>query len=271
MSQYLKAKYDNVIVTKDYIIAIGNIPIALIAHMDTVFKIPVSDLYYDQKKGVLWSPEGLGADDRAGIFAIIKILQDGLRPSVILTTGEEDGGVGACAICDKYPECPIPGLKYLIQLDRHGSNDCVFYDCYCPEFVDYVESFGFCERWGSFTDISFLMPEWQIVGVNLSIGYEDEHSRTEILNIGPLFDTIRKVKNMLTEQTSYMMKWLPQILIGGSGPAIGLVSTVRSVKSFTRNMNYSQFWDSMEKQSSTAPIVSSEMSNGVTCAANLLN
>ena len=111
MSQYLKAKYDNVIVTKDYIIAIGNIPIALIAHMDTVFKIPVSDLYYDQKKGVLWSPEGLGADDRAGIFAIIKILQDGLRPSVILTTGEEDGGVGACAICDKYPECPIPGLK----------------------------------------------------------------------------------------------------------------------------------------------------------------
>jgi hypothetical protein len=68
-----------------------------------------------------------------------------------------------------------------------------------------------------------------------------------------------------------MMKWLPQILIGGSGPVIGLVSIVRNVKSFTRNMNYSQFWDSMEKQSSTAPIVSSEMSNGVTCAANLLN
>ena len=74
MSQYLKDKYDkNVIITKDYIIAIGDIPIALVAHMDTVFKTPVSDLYYDQRKGVLWSPEGLGADDRAGIFAIIKI------------------------------------------------------------------------------------------------------------------------------------------------------------------------------------------------------
>ena len=199
MTQYLKAKYDNIITTKDYIIAIGDIPIALVAHMDTVFKFPVSNLYYDQKKGVLWSSEGLGADDRAGIFAIIKILQDGLRPSVILTTGEEEGGVGACAICEKYPECPIPGLKYMIQLDRHGTNDCVFYDCYCPEFVDYVESFGFCERWGSFTDISFLMPEWQIVGVNLSVGYEDEHSKQEILCINPLFDTIKKVKKMLAE------------------------------------------------------------------------
>lgn len=200
MTQLIKSKYNNVIATKEYIIAIGDIPIALVAHMDTVFKFPVSDLYYDQKKGVLWSPEGLGADDRAGIFAIIKILQEGLRPSVILTTGEEEGGVGACAICERYPECPIPGLKYMIQLDRHGTNDCVFYDCYCPEFVDYVESFGFCERWGSFTDISFLMSEWQIVGVNLSVGYEDEHSKQEILCVNPLFDTIKKVKKMLTEK-----------------------------------------------------------------------
>ena len=200
MSQYLKDKYDkNVIVTKDYIVAIGNIPIALVAHMDTVFKIPVSDLYYDKQKGVLWSPEGLGADDRAGIFAIIKILQDGYRPSIILTTGEESGGLGASALVETHPKCPIPNLKYMIQLDRHGTNDCVFYDCYCPEFVNYVESFGFCERWGSFTDISFLMPEWQIVGVNLSVGYEDEHSHSEILNINPLFDTIRKVKQMLSE------------------------------------------------------------------------
>ena len=200
MTQLIKSKYDNIIANKDYIIAIGDIPIALVAHMDTVFKFPVSDLYYDQRKGVLWSPEGLGADDRAGIFAIIKIIQDGLRPSIILTTGEEEGGVGACAICERFPDCPIPGLKYMIQLDRHGTNDCVFYDCYCPEFVDYVESFGFCERWGSFTDISFLMPQWQIVGVNLSVGYEDEHSKQEILNINPLFDTIKKVKKMLTEK-----------------------------------------------------------------------
>lgn len=195
MGSYLEAKYDKVIKTDEYIVAIGTIPIALVAHMDTVFKYPVDNMYYDQRKGVLWSPEGLGADDRAGIFAIIQIIKSGLRPSIILTTDEEIGAQGASALAEK--ECPIPGLKYMIQLDRHGTNDCVFYDCYNPKFIQYVESFGFVEKWGSFSDISVLMPAWKICGVNLSVGYEDEHSVSETLFIAPLFDTIRKVKKML--------------------------------------------------------------------------
>ena len=198
MSQYLQGKYDKVILTKDYIVAIGDIPIALVAHMDTVFSSPVKDLYYDKSKGVLWSPDGLGADDRAGVFAIIKILQDGYRPSVILTTDEEKGGVGASVLAKL--DCPIPGLRYMIELDRRGTNDCVFYSCYVPEFIEYVEDFGFCEQFGSFSDISFLMPAWNVCGVNLSVGYEDEHSAIEVLKIKPLYDTIRKVKNMLSQE-----------------------------------------------------------------------
>lgn len=197
MVQYLKDKYEKVIVTKDYIVAVGDIPIALVAHMDTVFENPVVDLYYDQRKGVLWSPQGLGADDRAGIFAILKIVQSGLRPAIIFTTGEEQGGLGATALGTR--ECPIPDLKYMIQLDRHGTNDCVFYECFNEDFYDYVESFGFCEAYGSFSDISFLMPQWNICGVNLSVGYEDEHSEVETLHIAPLYDTIAKVKKMLSE------------------------------------------------------------------------
>ena len=195
MAAYLKHKYDNVIVEDKYIVAIGDIPIALVAHMDTVFKYPVSNMYYDTQKGVIWSPDGLGADDRAGIFVIIQILKSGLRPSIILTTDEESGAVGAKALSEK--ECPIPNLKYMIQLDRRGTNDCVFYDCYNPNFIDYVEDFGFTENWGTFSDISVLMPAWKICGVNLSVGYEDEHSTSEILRVKPLFDTIAKVRKML--------------------------------------------------------------------------
>lgn len=197
MTHYLKKRYDDVITTKEYVVAIGNIPIALVAHMDTVFKLPVSNLYYDKLKGVLWSPEGLGADDRAGIFAIMKILQSGLRPSVILTTDEEIGGKGAMAL-SKGP-CPIPGLKYMIELDRRGTDDCVFYDCYNQDFIDYIEPFGFHEQWGSFSDISLLMGSWQICGVNLSVGYENEHSTSETLHIKNLYSTIEKVKVMLSQ------------------------------------------------------------------------
>lgn len=197
MTNFLKKRYEKVIVHKDYLVAIGDVPIALVAHMDTVFKSPVSDLYYDKTKNVMWSPDGLGADDRAGVYAIIKILQDGYRPSVILTTDEEKGGLGASSLAET--DCPIPGLKYMIELDRRGTNDCVFYDCFNNDFVEYVESFGFIEQWGSFSDISFLMGAWNICGVNLSVGYRNEHSTSETLHITDLQQTINKVKIMLEE------------------------------------------------------------------------
>lgn len=197
LSVYLKGKYKNVIVEKEYIVAIGDIPVALVAHMDTVFYNPPEEVYYDQRKSVLWSPDGLGADDRAGIFAILQIIQSGLRPSIILTTDEERGGLGAQKLAKK--ECPIPFLKYMIQLDRHGSCDCVFYDCANGDFIKFVSQYGFIEALGSFSDISFLMPAWGICGTNLSVGYFNEHSTSEILNVNILFTTIEKVKTMLKE------------------------------------------------------------------------
>ena len=244
MAQYLKAKYNNVIFTKDYLVAIGDIPIALVAHLDTVFKTPVSNLYYDRQEGVLWSPDGLGADDRAGVFAILKILQDGYRPSVIFTTDEEMGGLGASALADK--NCPIPGLKYMIELDRQGDDDCVFYECYCPEFIEYVESFGFCEQYGTFSDISFLMPGWEICGVNLSIGYKDEHCYTEILKVESLFNTIQKVETMLSEKEipNFQYSDLRKLLANDFGQHCGRCKTLHSeydlfpVKGLDRRTRY---------------------------------
>ena len=40
------------------------------------------------------------------------------------------------------PQAPID-LKYIIELDRRGSDDCVFYQCDNHEFDAYVEKFGF--------------------------------------------------------------------------------------------------------------------------------
>ena len=197
MSNYIKTIYKDFIITDKYIVGIGEIPIALVAHMDTVYSTPVQDLFYDSKKGVMWSPDGLGADDRAGIFAIIHILQSGYKPSVILTTDEEKGGLGASALGEC--QCPIPNLKYMIELDRSGVDDCVFYQCCNTDFVKYVENFGFVEKVGTFSDISFLMTNWGICGVNLSIGYINEHDYSEMLYIQHMFNTIDKVKNMLNE------------------------------------------------------------------------
>ena len=210
MYEFLKNTYDNVKSTKDFIYAEGDIPIALVAHLDTVFPQPPKNIYYDSNKGVVWSPEGLGADDRAGVFIILKIIKLGFKPHIIFTTDEERGGYGASQLVLVKKEQPFKQLKYLIQLDRRGTNDCVFYDCDNKKFIEYVESFGFAEDFGSFSDISILCPAWKTAGVNLSVGYEDEHSVSETLHINPMFATIQKVIAMLRDvDNAKTFKYIP--------------------------------------------------------------
>lgn len=215
LSRYLETKYpkDAVISAKEYLYAIGDIPIALVAHMDTVFKEPPTDIYYDKDKNIMWSPQGLGADDRAGIFCILKILQVGLRPTVIFTTDEEIGADGAEAFTKTFNK-PLSPINYVVQLDRRGANDCVFYDCDNESFVQYVESFGFAESWGSFSDISVICPVWGIAGVNLSVGYENEHNLVETLNTTHMLQTIAKVKKMLQAEFIPEFEYIPLIYKG---------------------------------------------------------
>ena len=205
--KFLKQYYENVTNDEEFLLAEGDIPIALVAHMDTVFPRPAEELYYDRKKNVMWSPTGMGADDRAGVFAILQIISAGYRPHVIFTTDEEKGGIGAEVL--SYMPMPFKDLHYMIQLDRRGSNDCVFYECDNPDFEKYIEGFGFVTAYGSFSDISTLCPEWGIAGVNLSIGYRDEHSVSEVLFVGQMLDTIEKVKKMLSEENIPQFVYIP--------------------------------------------------------------
>lgn len=190
---------ENIIVTPDYIYAVGSAPVALIAHLDTVHLQPPVEIFYDQEQMVMWSPQGIGADDRAGVFAALQVLQTCAKdklPTIIFTTEEETGCMGAWTLAGTFQQ-PLSPLKYIIQLDRRGFDDCVFYDCENPDFTKYVESFGFKEQMGSMSDISAICPEWGVAGVNLSVGYFNEHTFSEHLCVDILFTTIQKVVNMV--------------------------------------------------------------------------
>lgn len=196
LKKYYSKKYMNV--TENYILCEGTIPIALVAHMDTVFKTPPEKIYYDSKYHIMWSPQGLGADDRAGVYLIWRIVQAGYRPHIILTTDEELGGLGARKLVQNINKAPFD-IKYIIELDRQGFNDCVFYSCANEEFTKYIENFGFVTDWGTFSDISDICPAWKIAGVNLSVGYFGEHRETETLNTSAMLNTYTKVLNMLND------------------------------------------------------------------------
>jgi len=178
-----------------YVYAQGTIPVCLVAHIDTVHAEAPKQVFYDQKRKVLWSPDGLGADDRAGVWAILYILEAGYRPSVLFTDLEEFGGGGAK---EAAKEITPAGIKYLLEIDRRGSRDAVFYDEDNEDFKQYVEAFGFKEALGTFSDISILTPEWGIAGVNVSTGYYMEHSKSEYLCVAELMASVYKVMQMLS-------------------------------------------------------------------------
>lgn len=181
---------------QNFMFAQGRIPVCLVAHIDTVHKTPPRDVFYDQKKRVMWSPDGLGADDRAGVWAILRILGKGYRPSVLFTDLEESGCIGAAEAAKKV--CPV-GLKYVVEIDRRGFQDAVFYEEANAKFKRYVESFGFKEEFGSYTDICELMDAWGVACVNVSAGYYNEHTGSEHLYLDDLMMTIERVMNMLSD------------------------------------------------------------------------
>lgn len=191
--------YKNIISNDFYTIAEGKIPICLIAHIDTVFIHPphIENFLFDSQKQILWNPKGSGFDDRAGIWAILELLKYGFRPHIIFTNYEEQGGIGSHQLIADFNKIPFENCKALIQLDRANEKDMVFYNCINQDFEKYIGKYGFNYAEGTFTDISILVPAWKIVGVNVSVGYVNEHSILEMLHINWFIDTIHKISAIL--------------------------------------------------------------------------
>ena len=160
----------------------------VVAHIDTVWdrdrgKKHWPVIYHDTKARVLWSPNGLGADDRAGVALAIR-LHRATGCAVLLCDGEESGGRGASAAVGNVElRRALRQHDYLLGLDRRGIGN---YACYCGEpssFRSWLNSFGLREVWGTFSDTSILARCLAIPAGNLSVGYYDEHHLSEHLKL----------------------------------------------------------------------------------------
>lgn len=200
----LNAGYRDVIVDNGYIYAKGDIPILVTAHMDTVHKEPVKDFYeYIDEKGnhIISSPQGIGGDDRCGIYMILELIKE-FKPYVLFCEDEESGGIGSSRFCKTHFIKELEEMKFMIELDRANGNDAVFYDCDNPDFTTFIEeTTGFKEAWGSFSDISNLAPKAKVAAVNLSCGYYHAHTLKEEVNVEEMFKTIEAVKKLLTTES----------------------------------------------------------------------
>jgi len=177
---------------KGFVYAPGDVPVLLAAHLDTVHHSTVRDVFYSEDGSKLMSPEGIGGDDRAGVFAILEIIKT-CRCHVLFCEDEETGGRGAAAFTRSGIR---PKVNYIVELDRRGDNDAVFYGCDNPAFTDFVLGFGFEKQFGTFSDISVIAPKLKIAAVNISAGYCNEHSLQEVINLNELQYNIARVAVM---------------------------------------------------------------------------
>lgn len=172
----LKKKYSDIYIHKDFVYAKGTVPICLVAHLDTVHTELPQVIMEEADK--MSSPQGIGGDDRCGVYAILQIIQKH-NCSVIFCCDEEIGGVGA-NVFSQSSLAKQAEFQYMIELDRKGKTDAVFYDCDNPKFTDFITDFGpWTENFGSFSDISYLAPAIGCAAVNLSVGYYNQHTAKE--------------------------------------------------------------------------------------------
>lgn len=188
----------------NYILVQGEAPVMLLAHLDTVHKKPVKQICKTQNGNILMSPQGIGGDDRCGVYALVTAYeQSEIKPWLLFTCDEEVGCVGAQQFCIKHEKNKLPkaldDLKLLIEIDRKGKDDAVYYDCDNAEFEDYITSKGFHTEWGSLSDISYVAPELGVAAVNLSSGYYNAHTLHEYIDRRQLMGTIKKVIDIIAD------------------------------------------------------------------------
>lgn len=202
LEEWLLKHYDEVIYEDGFLYAKGKDPILLTAHMDTVHKSQCSQIYYSiQNDGCirLFADEGIGGDDRCGIYMIMRIIEEtDMRPSILFCEDEEIGGVGSRKFVKTKFLDDLLDVLFLIELDRANARDVVFYDDDNEKFHEFcIKATGYKESWGTFSDISILSPECMISSVNVSCGYYGAHTTDEYVVWNEMEDSIEAVKKLM--------------------------------------------------------------------------
>ena len=197
MDAYLASNNYDPISEDGFLYAKGDIPVLLVAHMDTVHKEKCTEII--ESDGKISSPQGIGGDDRCGVFMIMNIIKE-QHCSVLLCEDEEVGCVGASKFC-KTDYIKKLDVNYMIEFDRRGSVDAVFYSCANKDFENFViDNTGYKTAWGSFSDISKLGPAAKLAAVNLSCGYYNAHTTNEYVVYDEMMDTVEAAKNLIAAE-----------------------------------------------------------------------
>lgn len=195
----------------------GNGPTILLnAHLDTVESFAPGRTIV--KQGAIWSSSKgiLGADDRAGVAVLLEIAKwleaSSFNGTIkfVFTVEEECGLVGASKLSEYF----LWGVDAAIVVDRRGTGDIVtsygttqpFCDIRYGQFFEQVAYDAGLTGWkctaGGSSDTR-IWAQHGIQSVNLSVGYECEHTDDETLDTNACYETVRLIQAVLTQSREF--------------------------------------------------------------------
>lgn len=180
----------------NHVVCVGDVrKVAWSCHLDTVHRESGKQkLFYDGRYVRLAPSEKesrcLGADDGAGVWLMLQMIQAKVPGLYIFHRGEEKGGLGSQHIAHNTPDL-LAETDYIIAFDRKGTDSIITHqlsDRCCSE--SFAESLAKAlklthlrpDDGGTFTDTAYytdLVSEC----TNVSVGYENEHRESEYLDL----------------------------------------------------------------------------------------
>ncbi len=174
---------------------IGTAPILWSVHTDTVHHASGRQ-EVRQKGNILSLAKGkrglcLGADDAAGIWIALHMIEARVSGLYIFHAAEEHGGLGSSYITKKHAG-RLEGIQYAIAFDRKGTNSVITHqgsrtcsDEFAWSLATLLGKGYRPDDTGTFTDTANYT---DLIGecTNISVGYEGAHSEKETLDIAYL-------------------------------------------------------------------------------------
>lgn len=174
------------------------VPIMFSAHTDTVHSpdAPTTQTPdYDEATGIVYKTDKmpLGADNAAGCWLLMEMIDAGVPGTYVFHRGEEKGGIGSRGLVENYPNW-LAQFRWAIAFDRRGTQDVITHmfcgrtcsDAFAQELASKLNRVNALtyrpDDTGLFTDTAnyrYHIPEC----TNVSVGYDDEHSGWETMDV----------------------------------------------------------------------------------------
>jgi hypothetical protein len=237
----------------NYIVRIGRAPVLWSCHTDTVHNR--GGIQRIVRQGALYALDPqehasncLGADCSTGVWLMVNMIQAGVEGLYIFHRGEECGGLGSSYIANLWPPSELlKDISFAIALDRARHRSIITHQLYgrcasdafayslaqqLPYFIP--------DDTGVFTDTAqytHLIPEC----TNLSVGYEQEHSRLETQDIGFAYTLLNRLIHL--DISVLVVARDPSVVDDGAGNKEEFGFEGGRYDNFDFDMNLPDWWD----------------------------